>query len=219
VGLSEVGGSTGSSSWIATHLPRVLGWGAGILMGALFMVGGFPLAPADVPWVLQWLRYISPFAFAYDSFVASQLAAGAAGQGFAQVNPSLNMLLLLLLACLLLLASIFVCASDYFTSVAGPRAIEAVLATLSSGVQVCKECMGRGWSVSRESPDEKVRAGEVDATNGSNGYGYSANASQYSRSGYQSAAPGEWEDEKPRGRGRGGGDGGGGNQPPITSYV
>jgi hypothetical protein len=48
--------------------------------GALFVVGGFPLAPADVPWVLQWLRYISPFAFAYDSFVASQLAAGAAGQ-------------------------------------------------------------------------------------------------------------------------------------------
>ena len=51
------------------------------------MVGGFPLAPADVPWVLQWLRYISPFAFAYDSFVASQLAAGAAGQ-VRQMSPT-----------------------------------------------------------------------------------------------------------------------------------
>ena len=84
--------------------------------------------------------------------------------------------------------------------------------------KVCKECMGKGWSVSGEGRDEKARAGAVDAPNG---YSYSTGVSQYSRAGYQSAAPGEWEDEKPRGRGRGGGDDGGDGQqqPPITSYV
>ena len=60
VGLCEVGGVSGSGSWVSVHLPRFLSWAAGILLGALFMVGGFPLAPADVPLVLQWLRCLLP---------------------------------------------------------------------------------------------------------------------------------------------------------------
>jgi hypothetical protein len=59
VGLREVGGVSGSASGVSV-LPRFLSWAAGILLGALLMVGGFPLAPADLPAVLQWLRYLDP---------------------------------------------------------------------------------------------------------------------------------------------------------------
>ena len=72
VGLGEAGVGQGGVGW-AAHVSRVLGWGAGAMLGALFVVGGFPLAPADVPGLMHWLRYLSPFAYACNAFVASQV--------------------------------------------------------------------------------------------------------------------------------------------------
>ena len=73
-------------------------------------------------------------------------------------------------------------STDYLASVAGPHAIEAVLSTLSSGVQVCKECMGQGWRVGGSGGDEHGAAAvdyrkQVDLL----GKEYSAGESQYSR--------------------------------------